>query len=93
MRGSSWPDGLVRAGRGWAGDTRAAASLARYGTMRPAIESPTLDRFPMTQLPGWPAPLPVVYLIWIAVVLALYPICGWYAERKRHSDNPWLSYL
>jgi uncharacterized membrane protein len=71
----------------------AAASLARYGTMRPAMESPTLDRFPMTQPPGWPAPLPVVYLIWIAVVLALYPICGWYAERKRHSDNPWLSYL
>src|SRR5215207_6964966 len=35
-----------------------AASLARYGTARPAMESPTLDRFPMTQVPGWPAPLP-----------------------------------
>jgi hypothetical protein len=30
------------------------ASLARYATVRPAIESPSLDRFPMTQLPGWP---------------------------------------
>ena len=70
----------------------AAASVVRYGSIRPAIESPTLDRFPMTQLPGWPASLPVVYLIWIAVVLALYPLCRRYAEVKRRG-NPWLSYL
>ncbi len=69
------------------------ASLVRYGTARPAMESPTLDRFPMTQLPGWPASLPVVYLIWIGVVLALYPCCRWYADVKRRSRNPWLSYL
>ncbi|HEV7990625.1 MAG TPA: heparan-alpha-glucosaminide N-acetyltransferase domain-containing protein [Gemmatimonadaceae bacterium] len=69
------------------------ASLARYGTLRPAIESPSLDRFPMTQPPGWPASLPVVYVIWICVVLALYPLCRWYAEVKRRSSNPWLSYL
>ena len=70
-----------------------AASLARYGTARPAMESPTLDRFPMTQVPGWPAPLPVVYLIWSGVVLALYPCCRWYADVKRRSNNRWLSYL
>jgi uncharacterized membrane protein len=71
----------------------AAASLARYGSIRPAIESPTLDRFPMTQLPGWPASLPVVYLVWIGVVVALYPLCRWYAGVKRRSGNRWLSYL
>jgi uncharacterized membrane protein len=71
----------------------AAASIARYGTMRHATESPTIDRFPMTQLPGWPASLPVVYLIWIAVVTALYPFCRWYADVKQRSDNRWLSYL
>jgi uncharacterized membrane protein len=71
----------------------AGASLARYGTLDPAIQSPTLDRFPMTQLPGWPASLPVVYLIWVGVVVALYPLCRWYAELKRRSSNPWLSYL
>lgn len=70
-----------------------AACLARYGTVRPAIESPTLDRFPITQLPGWPTTLPVVYLIWICVVAALYPVCRWYAGVKRRSNNPWLSYL
>ena len=70
-----------------------AAYLARFGTARPAIESPTLDRFPMTQVPGWPASLPVVYLVWIGVVVALYPMCRWYAALKQRSDNPWLSYL
>ena len=70
-----------------------AACVARYGTVRPAVESPTLDKFPMTQMPGWPASLPVVYLIWIGVVLALYPLCRWYADVKRRSNNPLLSYL
>jgi uncharacterized membrane protein len=70
-----------------------AACLARYGTARPAVESPTLDKFPMTQMPGWPASLPVVYLVWIGVVLALYPLCRWYADVKRRSNNPLLSYL
>jgi uncharacterized membrane protein len=69
------------------------ACLARYGTARPAMESPTLDKFPMTQMPGWPASLPVVYLVWIGVVLTLYPLCRWYADVKRRSNNPWLSYL
>jgi uncharacterized membrane protein len=69
------------------------ACLVRYGTIRPAIESPTLDRFPMTQLPGWPTSLPIVYVIWICVVIALYPFCRWYADVKRRSSNRWLSYL
>jgi uncharacterized membrane protein len=71
----------------------AAACVARFGTLRPAIESPTLDRFPMTQVPGWPAPLPVVYLVWIGVVVALYPLCRWYAGVKQRSRSAWLSYL
>ncbi|HEY0997702.1 MAG TPA: heparan-alpha-glucosaminide N-acetyltransferase domain-containing protein [Gemmatimonadaceae bacterium] len=71
----------------------AGASLARFGTMRPAVESPALDRFPMTQVPGWPASLPVVYMVWIVVVLALYPACAWYAGVKRRSGSRWLSYL
>jgi uncharacterized membrane protein len=71
----------------------AGAALVRYGSMRPALESPTLDRFPMTQLPGWPVSLPLVYLVWITVVLVLYPFCAWYAGVKRRSSNPWLSYL
>jgi len=37
--------------------------------------------------------LPVVYLIWIGVVLLLYPVCRWYADFKRRHRSAWLSYL
>ena len=38
--------------------------------------------------------LPVVYLIWICVVIALYPICKWYDNYKtNHREKWWLSYL
>ena len=70
-----------------------AASLARYGTARPMLESPDLGSFPVTQPPGWPAPLPVVWLIWIAAVTLLYPLCRWFAEVKRRRRDAWLSYL
>ena len=34
------------------------------------------------------------YLAWIAIVLALYPICGWFAALKaRRRDLPFLRYL
>ena len=38
-------------------------------------------------------PLPIVYVFWIAGVLALYPICKWYAELKRRRNDWWLGYL
>jgi uncharacterized membrane protein len=35
-----------------------------------------------------------VYLIWAAVVLALYPLCRWYGRYKAiHKDKVWLRYL
>jgi uncharacterized membrane protein len=71
----------------------AGAMLVRLGSIRAALESPSADRFPMTQPPGWPVSLPVVYLIGIGVVLVLYPMCAWYADVKRRSDNLLLSYL
>jgi len=37
--------------------------------------------------------LPAVYAMWIAVVAALYPLCRWYAEKKRKSKSVLLSYL
>jgi hypothetical protein len=35
----------------------------------------------------------VVYLIWVLVVVALYPAWGWFADVKRRRSDPWLSYL
>lgn len=38
--------------------------------------------------------LPVVYLVWLAVVLALYPLCRWYdAYKTAHKEQWWLNYL
>ena len=37
--------------------------------------------------------LPVVYLAWIVVVVALYPACRWFANFKRRRREAWLSYF
>lgn len=42
---------------------------------------------------GHQIPLWAVYLLWLLVVTILYFPCRWYAEVKRRSRNPWLSYL
>jgi hypothetical protein len=57
------------------------------------FESPDIPHFPITQPPGWGLTLPFVYLIWAFVVVAMYPLCRWYAALKQRSNNPWLSYL
>jgi uncharacterized membrane protein len=66
---------------------------ARYGHIHWMFESPDLAHFPITQPPGWGLTLPLVYLIWALVVLAMYPLCRWYAALKQRSNNPLLSYL
>jgi uncharacterized membrane protein len=35
-----------------------------------------------------------IYLIWIGVVIALYPVCKWYGKYKaEHREKIWLRYL
>ena len=71
-----------------------AAALARYGTAAGMASSPTLDKFPITQPPGWPVSLPVTYLLWAAAVVALYPLCKWFgALKRRRPEWWWLGYL
>ena len=43
--------------------------------------------------PDFGYPLWAVYLVWVGVVVALYPICGWFADVKARRDDWWLSYL
>jgi uncharacterized membrane protein len=43
--------------------------------------------------PGYGYGLPVIWCIWILVVVLCYPACKWYAKVKRESRNPLLSYL
>ena len=47
-----------------------------------------------SNLKGYGFSLGVVYLIWISIVLFLYPICKWYdGYKSSHRDKWWLSYL
>jgi uncharacterized membrane protein len=47
-----------------------------------------------TDLKGYGFSLPVAYLVWIAIVAALYPLCKWYdAYKQAHKEKWWLSYL
>jgi uncharacterized membrane protein len=43
--------------------------------------------------PGWWGGLMAIYLIWIAVVVLLYPVCAWFAGVKARRRDAWLSYL
>lgn len=38
--------------------------------------------------------LEIIYMVWLGVVIALYPLCRWYAQYKAtHREVKWLSYL
>ena len=46
------------------------------------------------KLIGYGFSLGVVYLVWIFVLLMLYPLCKWYDRYKtNHKEKWWLSYL
>jgi len=66
---------------------------ARYGHIHWMFQSPDIANFPITQPPGWGLTLPLVYLLWVIVVLTMYPFCRWYAALKQRRNNPWLSYF
>jgi uncharacterized membrane protein len=67
--------------------------LVQYGSAHWMFESPDLARYPFSPPPGWGYTLPVVYMIWIGVVITLHPLCRWFAGIKARSRSPWLSYL
>lgn len=66
----------------------------RYGAqsflfMPPPTLGTPRDLFPPDY--GWS--LGVTYAVWIAVVMALYPICLWLSRVKQRRRDWWLSYL
>ena len=63
------------------------------GAVHWMFESPDLGAYPFTPPPGWGLSLLWIYLVWVAVVVMLYPVCVWYAGVKRRQSWPWLSYL
>ena len=65
----------------------------RYGSAHWMFESPDLAHYPFSAPPGWGYSLPIVYLIWAFVVIAMYPLCRWFAALKQRRSDAWLSYL
>jgi uncharacterized membrane protein len=65
----------------------------RYGQVHWMFESSGIGQFPITPPPGWGFSLPIVYLVWILVVIALYPLCSWFAGLKQRQSDAWLSYF
>lgn len=42
---------------------------------------------------GYGFGLPVVYLVWFAVIALMYPACVWFAGVKKRSTKWWMSYF
>jgi uncharacterized membrane protein len=46
------------------------------------------------RLSGFGLSLPAVYIVWVAVIVLLYPLCLWYQRyRQKHPEKWWLRYL
>jgi len=71
------------------------ASIAGVLTGYPEMVVLSKSIFRTPEIQGYGFNLAVVYLIWIGLVLLLYPICKWYDRYKREnlSRYPFLSYL
>lgn len=72
-----------------------AVAYVRYGDVTWMFKSPSL---PVTSaiLPfpsGYGYGPPVVYAVWLGVIVLLYPACSWFASIKSGHRNVWLSYL
>lgn len=69
--------------------------FGRGHSMQDAINIATSNSLPFLFIkPGEGFNLSIIYLIWIAVVVSLYPLCKWYdAYKTKHKEKWWLSYL
>jgi hypothetical protein len=54
-----------------------------------------LQKIPfLFSIPGEGVGLEFVYLVWILLIVSLYPLCKWYdAYKTAHKEKWWLSYL
>jgi uncharacterized membrane protein len=49
--------------------------------------------FPGSRPSGYGLGLPGIYLVWLGVIAALYPLCRWFAALKRRRSEWWWTYL
>ena len=58
-------------------------------SLKSMIAFPPPVSFPVS----WGYSLPVIYIIWLSIVIALYLPCRWFMKVKQTRKNWWLSYL
>jgi len=69
-------------------------NLVRYGrTPFLLMASPSMGGDAKLFPPNFGYPLWAVYVVWIVVLLLLYPVCRWFARLKQRRHDWWLSYL
>jgi uncharacterized membrane protein len=69
-------------------------ALLRYGTASFFFNQPLSMGGPPKVFPAnYGYRLWVVYVVWLAVVVMLYPLCRWFANLKERRRDWWLSYL
>jgi len=66
-------------------------SYVRYGTAPWLFSTDWMFRMNLPE--GYGYNLPIVYLVWLGVVILLYPACYWYARFKQNWYAWWLSYF
>jgi hypothetical protein len=55
-----------------------------------------LQRWPwiVPQLKGYGVSIELTYILWITIILMIYPLCKWYdGYKSAHKEKWWLSYL
>lgn len=67
-------------------------AAVKHGTVAFLFQTSLTD-FPANPPAGYGYDLPVVYLVWIALILMLAPACRWFANLKARRQDRWLSYL
>jgi len=71
-----------------------ALSYLKYGRADWLFHGPAgIPRFAHVYPSDYGYGLATVYLIWIAVTIALYPLCVWFARVKQQRRDVWLSYF
>lgn len=71
-----------------------AMNFVRYGRQPFLLLAPPSMGSPQKLFPpDYGYPLWVVYVVWIAMLLLLYPVCRWFARLKQRRRDWWLSYL
>ena len=66
-------------------------SFLRYGEASWLVGTGWLFRFSLPSDYGYE--LPIVYLVWVSVLIILYPICLWFARYKESGQGGWLNYF